>query len=93
MLKLIGPEHRLHFDATDEPEFEDGRWVDYWTPVREVIYFKRAVYARALDELANRAFPDDPPSLPDWSQQERSLRRLLRRRQGEPALANENGGG
>ena len=37
---------RVHFDATDEPEFESWRWVDYWTPVREVIYFKRAVYAR-----------------------------------------------
>ena len=31
--------------------------MDYWTPVREVIYFKRAVYVRALDELAQRAFP------------------------------------
>ncbi len=39
-------------DSTSEPEFERWRWVDYWTPVREVIYFKRAVYARALDELA-----------------------------------------
>jgi putative (di)nucleoside polyphosphate hydrolase len=93
MLKLIGPEHRLHFDATDEPEFEDGRWVDYWTPVREVIYFKRAVYARALDELANRAFPNDPPTLPEWSQRERSMRRLLRRRKTEPDMAIGNGHG
>ena len=46
-----------------QPEFERWRWVDYWTPVREVIYFKRAVYARALDELAQRAFPDDPPGV------------------------------
>lgn len=81
MLRLIGPEERLHFDATDEPEFESWRWVDYWTPVREVIYFKRAVYARALDELANAAFPDDPPALPEWRYQEKNLRNLARRRE------------
>jgi putative (di)nucleoside polyphosphate hydrolase len=79
MLRLLAPEDRLHFDATDQPEFERWRWVDYWTPVREVIYFKRAVYARALDELARRAFPDDPPALPEWSHQEKNLRDLARR--------------
>jgi len=79
MLRLVGSEDRLHFDSTDEPEFEDWRWVDYWTPVREVIYFKRAVYARALDELARRVFPDDPPALPEWSEQEKVLRTLLQR--------------
>jgi putative (di)nucleoside polyphosphate hydrolase len=55
--------------------------VDYWTPVREVIYFKRAVYARALDELAHRAFPSNPPALPEWSEQEKNLRNLTRRRE------------
>jgi putative (di)nucleoside polyphosphate hydrolase len=80
LLRFVGDETRLHFDSTDEPEFERWRWVDYWTPVREVIYFKRAVYARALDELARRAFPDDPPALPEWSDQEKNLRNLARRR-------------
>jgi putative (di)nucleoside polyphosphate hydrolase len=80
LLRFVAAESRLHFDSTTEPEFERGRWVDYWTPVREVIYFKRAVYARALDELARRAFPDDPPALPDWSEQEKNLRNLVRRR-------------
>jgi hypothetical protein len=40
--------------------------VDYWSPVREVIYFKRNVYARALEELGRQAFPDGPPPRPDW---------------------------
>jgi putative (di)nucleoside polyphosphate hydrolase len=80
LLRFVGAESRLHFDSTSEPEFERWRWVDYWTPVREVIYFKRSVYARALDELARRAFPDDPPALPEWSEQEKNLRNLLRRR-------------
>lgn len=80
LLRLVGAEQSVHFDSTAEPEFESGRWVDYWTPVREVIYFKRAVYARALDELARRAFPDDPPELPEWSDREKNLRNLVRRR-------------
>ena len=43
-----------------------GRWVDYWAPVREVIYFKRAVYARALQELGELAFTEGPPPRPEW---------------------------
>jgi hypothetical protein len=45
-----------------------------------VIYFKRAVYTRALDELARVAFPDDPPALPEWSSQEKNMRLLMERR-------------
>jgi putative (di)nucleoside polyphosphate hydrolase len=85
LLRFIGPETSLAFDSTAQPEFERGRWVDYWTPVREVIYFKRAVYARALDELAYRAFPGDPPALPEWSAEEKNLRNLARRRTDPPA--------
>jgi putative (di)nucleoside polyphosphate hydrolase len=80
LLRLTSSEDRVRFDATREPEFESSRWVDYWTPVREVIYFKRAVYARALDELARRAFPNDPPELPEWSAQEKNLRNIASRR-------------
>jgi putative (di)nucleoside polyphosphate hydrolase len=91
LLRFIGEESRLHFDSTSEPEFESWRWVDYWTPVREVIYFKRAVYARALDELARRAYPDDPPALPEWSDQEKNLRNVARRR--NDGNWNDNGSG
>lgn len=82
LLRLVGAEERVHFDATATPEFERWRWVDYWTPVREVVYFKRAVYARALDELARKAFPQDPPALPAWSAQEKHLRQLARNHGG-----------
>ena len=66
LLRMLGGEERLRFDVTQQPEFDSWRWVDYWSPVREVIYFKRSVYARALDELGRRAFPDGPPPRPDW---------------------------
>jgi putative (di)nucleoside polyphosphate hydrolase len=66
LLRMVGSESRLRFDVTERPEFDSGRWVDYWSPVREVIYFKRTVYARALEELGRQAFADGPPPLPEW---------------------------
>jgi putative (di)nucleoside polyphosphate hydrolase len=66
LLRMLGSESRLRFDVGERPEFDSGRWVDYWSPVREVIYFKRTVYARALDELGQQAFPDGPPPRPEW---------------------------
>jgi putative (di)nucleoside polyphosphate hydrolase len=81
LLRFVGTEDRFRFDSTGEPEFEAWRWVDYWSPVREVIFFKRAVYVRALDELARNAFPTDPPPLPDWYEQEKNMRNLARKRE------------
>jgi putative (di)nucleoside polyphosphate hydrolase len=66
LLRMVGSESRLRFDVSASPEFDGGRWVDYWSPVREVIYFKRPVYARALEELGRQAFPDGLPPRPEW---------------------------
>jgi putative (di)nucleoside polyphosphate hydrolase len=66
LLRMVADESRLNFEATSTPEFDSGRWVDYWSPVREVIYFKRAVYARALQELGEQAFAQGPPPRPEW---------------------------
>jgi putative (di)nucleoside polyphosphate hydrolase len=69
LLKLTADESKFRFDCTDQPEFDRWRWVDYWTPVREVVYFKRRVYVRALHELGTFAFPDGLPPYPDWWQE------------------------
>lgn len=67
LLQLEANAEQLCFDTTDEPEFDRCRWVDYWRPVKEVIYFKRHVYVRALNELGPLAFPlDGPPPPPTW---------------------------
>lgn len=58
LLRLVGGEHCFKLDATDTPEFDGWRWVDYWYPVREVVYFKRKVYQLALNELAPLIFPE-----------------------------------
>jgi len=66
LLRLRSEPMRFDFRRTDEPEFDEWRWASFWDPVREVIYFKRGVYQRALLELAPLAFPAGPPPLPSW---------------------------
>ena len=57
MLRLTGDEAQVQLDACDKPEFDCWRWVSYWYPVSEVVFFKRKVYRRALQELAPLVFP------------------------------------
>lgn len=55
LLRLVGDETHLRLDATDTPEFDHWRWVDFWYPIEHVVMFKRGVYARALGHLASYA--------------------------------------
>lgn len=66
LLRLTADESKLHFDSTGQPEFDRWRWADYWTPVREVVYFKRRVYVKALHELGKILFPEGLPPYPEW---------------------------
>jgi putative (di)nucleoside polyphosphate hydrolase len=69
LLRLRGEESAIRFDCSEQPpEFDRWRWVDYWQPIREVIYFKRGVYSRALHELGRQAFPGGLPPYPSWWQ-------------------------
>ena len=51
LLRMDCSEEHVCFDTTSAPEFDHWRWVDYWHPVGEVVFFKRKVYQRALKEL------------------------------------------
>jgi len=66
VLRLTAPDERLRVDGGDLPEFDRWRWVDYWRPVKEVIYFKRRVYVSALKELGPAVFPEGLPPQPKW---------------------------
>jgi putative (di)nucleoside polyphosphate hydrolase len=66
MLRLVSPVDTVRFDLSDRPEFDRIRWVNFWRPVNEVIYFKRQVYARALYELGSTAYPAALPPRPKW---------------------------
>ena len=58
LLRLRSPEEKVCLDMSDTPEFDHWRWVDYWTPMREVVSFKRNVYMQALKEFYPLLFPD-----------------------------------
>ncbi len=57
MLNLVGDENKVRFDLTDDPEFDFWRWIDYWSPLKEVVAFKRNVYKRALKEFESYVLP------------------------------------
>jgi putative (di)nucleoside polyphosphate hydrolase len=64
LLRIGCPEADVCLNTTDKPEFDKWRWVKYWQPVREVVYFKRGVYSQALRELAPLIYPEGPPAPP-----------------------------
>ncbi|MCC5794152.1 MAG: RNA pyrophosphohydrolase [Chromatiales bacterium] len=66
LLRLVASSEHVRLDASPRPEFDRWRWVEFWQPVREVIYFKRRVYVRALRELGPLLFPDGLPPRPSW---------------------------
>lgn len=57
-LRLLADDEAVRLDLSDQPEFEEWRWVDYWLPLKEIVFFKRRVYERALKELEPLLFPD-----------------------------------
>lgn len=66
LLRLQAPKSCLRADTTSTPEFDRWRWVQYWDPVEAVIYFKRRVYRRVLEEFVPLLPPDRVPEKPAW---------------------------
>ncbi len=77
MLRVDCGEEAFCLDSTDKPEFDAWRWVRYWQPLHEVVYFKRHVYQQALEELAPMLYPDGVPRRDDYFS---SVAGFLRRR-------------
>ncbi|MDX1569036.1 MAG: RNA pyrophosphohydrolase [Xanthomonadales bacterium] len=57
LLKLLVDDNHLKLDNAEKPEFDDFRWVEFWYPPDNVVRFKRGVYRRALDHLAQYLEP------------------------------------
>lgn len=51
LFRLIAKETRVNLDTSNQPEFDHWQWVDYWSPLDEIVEFKRQVYKKALTEL------------------------------------------
>ncbi len=68
VLRLLANDSHVRFDHCPKPEFDGWRWVDYWEPLNDVVYFKRKVYEKAMSELGvilNRyGIPVDPQPAP-----------------------------
>ena len=62
VLRLLAEDEAVRLDLSDKPEFEEWRWVDYWQPLKEIVFFKRQVYKKALLELEATLFPEKQSS-------------------------------
>ena len=51
LLRLLASENELDLAASLKPEFDDWKWVNYWHPTENVVFFKRRVYQCALAQL------------------------------------------
>jgi len=76
VLRLVSGDEAVRLDLSEQPEFDEWRWVDYWLPLKEIVFFKRRVYERALRELEPLLFPEREPQ----PKPRRSLRYALRTR-------------
>lgn len=52
LLRMLSEDTLVQMDHSEQPEFDQWRWVSYWYPIGQVVEFKRDVYRRALKELA-----------------------------------------
>lgn len=61
ILRLLTHDSNVRFDCMDKPEFDHWRWVEYWEPLKDVVYFKRGVYRKAMLELGAMLLSDSVP--------------------------------
>lgn len=51
LLQLVTEDGSIKLDASTHPEFDLWKWVDYWLPLKQVIFFKSPVYRKVLQEF------------------------------------------
>ena len=51
LLRLLASEDELDLAVSRKPEFDAWKWVNYWHPTENVVFFKRRVYQCALAQL------------------------------------------
>ena len=51
LLQFCCGEEDVNLSASGKPEFDQWKWVDFWHPVENVVFFKRRVYHCALTQL------------------------------------------
>jgi len=51
LLRLVSGDEKICLTSGATPEFDHWCWVDYWHPVKQVIFFKRKSYQKVLKEF------------------------------------------
>lgn len=51
LLQFTSDDSAVKLDLNEHPEFDQWKWVSYWFPLKQVIFFKRAVYRKILEEF------------------------------------------
>ncbi len=59
ILRLVTDESKVRFDCGHKQEFDNWKWVEFWYPLKDVVYFKRRVYRKAMEELGGLLVGDD----------------------------------
>jgi len=65
LLRLKAGEDAFDLNCAPKPEFDDWQWVEYWSVLAEVVYFKRTVYRSALNQLAPLLFEGEAATMPE----------------------------
>ena len=55
-LLALKKEAEVKLDWSEHPEFDAWRWVSYWFPLQQVIFFKKDVYKKVLQEFMTVVF-------------------------------------
>lgn len=51
LLLLTASSSKINLKNSEKPEFKDWLWVKYWDPLKQVIHFKKEIYAKVLKEF------------------------------------------
>ena len=54
LVKFFGEDKEIVFDKNQAPEFKNFKWVDFENPPKEVIYFKKLPYLKAINYFKER---------------------------------------
>ncbi|AFP85743.1 NTP pyrophosphohydrolase [secondary endosymbiont of Heteropsylla cubana] len=52
LLQLLCSDANINIHQAKTPEFDTWRWVSFWYPVRQVVFFKQDVYRQVMKEFS-----------------------------------------
>ncbi|UVK79049.1 MAG: RNA pyrophosphohydrolase [Sodalis sp. Ffu] len=57
LLQLMCQDTDINMQSEGIPEFDGWRWVSFWYPIRQVVFFKKDVYRRVIKEFSGVIVP------------------------------------